>query len=367
MVSTPSAVRPKLFVGCSSQGGMDVAHRLQEELSSEVEVIIWNQGVFKPGESYLESLTKDCFDFDFAALVLSPDDLVLSGSAAGQLVPRDNVLFELGLFMGRLGRERTFIVMSRDAQQKLPSDLHGITAALFNGPYQGAKRQDVAVACGPIRDAIRQHRRAPQRLLDTHPLSTQLRELMTTTVEAAELGYQALTNEVKRRVEGWGRRAADLHSGTATVRTHYAEVLTDVYRHAEQNIFSTSIPDYLPVWKTALGSSLVHVQRENRQAKSTRVFIFKSRSDMTPELRQVLEFHTGNRIEVLLHFADEHPSPFPPDLGNDWTVVDDGLIVGVTHKLGQLYEATWHFGQEEERERFLGFREKLRAESELFE
>jgi hypothetical protein len=367
MPSTSSAVRPRLFIGCSSQGGLDVARRLQEELSSEVEVVIWNQGVFKPGESNLESLTRACCDFDFAALVLSPDDLVLSGNAAGQLVPRDNVLFELGLFMGRLGRERTFLVMSRDEKQKLPSDLSGITAALFNGPYHEAKRQDVAVACGPIRDAIKQHPRAPQRLLDTHPLSDRLLELITATSHALGLGYQALSHEVVRRVEGWSRKAAALHSGRATVRAHYAEVLTDVYRYATQNIFSTSIPDYLPVWKTPLGGSLVHVQRENREAKSTRVFIFKSRSVMTEEMRQVLEFHASNRIEVLLHFADEHKSTFPPELGNDWTVVDDGLIIGVTHKLGQIYEATWHFGQEEERERFLGFREQLRSQSERFE
>ena len=118
MVST---VRPKLFVGCLSQGGMDVARRLQEELSSEVEVIIWNQGVFKPVESYLESLTKACCAFDFAALVLSPDDTVLSGAAAGQFVHRHNVLFDLGLFMGRLG----CAVAARWARHLLGADFTG--------------------------------------------------------------------------------------------------------------------------------------------------------------------------------------------------------------------------------------------------
>jgi hypothetical protein len=366
MGSTSFAARPRLFVGCSTQGGLDVARRLQEELSADVEVVLWSQGVFKPGEGHLEALSKACSDFDFAALVLSPDDLVVGNGATGHLVPRDNVIFELGLFMGRLGRERTFLVMSQDAQQRLPSDLSGVTAAQFNGPYLGATRQDVAVACGPIRDAIKRHGRAAQRFIDTHPLAPRLLQFMRSTSEALGLGYRALTNEVERRVDGWSKKAAALQSGVATVQTNYTIVLTDVYRYAERNIFSTSIPDYLPAWETPWGRSLVHVQHDNREAKSTRVFIFRSRSALGPETRRLLEFHASNRIEVLLHFADEHASTFPPDLGNDWTVVDDGLIVGITHKLGDLYEATWYFGKTEEQQRFMGYCEKLRAASEPF-
>ena len=40
--------------------------------------------------------------FDFAILVLTADDLVASRDVLST-APRDNVLFELGLFMGGLG------------------------------------------------------------------------------------------------------------------------------------------------------------------------------------------------------------------------------------------------------------------------
>ncbi len=71
---------------------------------------------------------------DFAVLVLTPDD-VTESRGASQLSPRDNVLFECGLFMGRLGRERAFIVCDKSTKLKLPSDLAGVSLI----PYDGSR------------------------------------------------------------------------------------------------------------------------------------------------------------------------------------------------------------------------------------
>ena len=69
---------------------------------------------------------------------------------------RDNVLFELGLFMGRLGRSRTFVVRPRHGDVKLPSDLAGVTAALYDWPRSdNDKRAAVGPACDELRRAIR--------------------------------------------------------------------------------------------------------------------------------------------------------------------------------------------------------------------
>ena len=75
-------------------------------LTHDAEVTLWNEGFFGLGKTFIETLVNSLPRFDFAVLVLTPDDLVNSREVES-LGPRDNVLFELGLFMGRLGRSRT--------------------------------------------------------------------------------------------------------------------------------------------------------------------------------------------------------------------------------------------------------------------
>ncbi len=90
--------------------------------------------------------------FDFAVLVLTPDDTVVS-RASEHLAPRDNLLFELGLFMGRLGRSRTFVVCENSTRMKLPSDLAGVTVARFT---QERTDRNLIAAVGPACNQIRQ-------------------------------------------------------------------------------------------------------------------------------------------------------------------------------------------------------------------
>ena len=52
-----------------------------------------------------------------------------SGSS-GQASPRDNVVFEAGLFGGALGIRRTFIIHANGS--KLPTDLIGLTAVRYD-------------------------------------------------------------------------------------------------------------------------------------------------------------------------------------------------------------------------------------------
>jgi Predicted nucleotide-binding protein containing TIR-like domain len=131
-------IRPSVFIGSSAEG-LKIAKTLQILLDHACEVTIWSQGVFGLSEGTLESLVNALDEYDFAILVLTADDLVTSREAS-ITAPRDNVLFELGLFMGGLGRSRTFILYDRTSNLKLPSDLAGVSAATFE-PHSSGKLQ----------------------------------------------------------------------------------------------------------------------------------------------------------------------------------------------------------------------------------
>src|SRR4029077_7719851 len=99
----------------------------------------------------IETIVDAARDFDFAVLVLTPDDVT---EMRGQRLqtPRANLIFEIGLFTGLLGRARTFMVYPGDIPMNLPSDLSGVTGATY------AKRSDgnLEAALGPVCTRIRQ-------------------------------------------------------------------------------------------------------------------------------------------------------------------------------------------------------------------
>jgi hypothetical protein len=145
--------RPLLFVGSSAEG-LDFAKALQQNLDHALEVVLWSQGVFGLSGGTLETLVQKLETIDFAALVLTPDDLVESRGSESH-APRDNVLLELGMCIGALGRERTFIVHDRSKDLKLPSDLAGITAATFQPHSDGNLQASLGAACSQIEQSTR--------------------------------------------------------------------------------------------------------------------------------------------------------------------------------------------------------------------
>jgi hypothetical protein len=143
-----------VFVGSSSEG-LEVARAISDGIECCAEPVIWDEDVFEFGRSYLEELVTELEKHDFAILVLTPDD-VTESRGDSRRSPRDNVLFELGLFMGRLGRERTFIVCDRSTQMKLPSDLAGISLISYEGTRMAdAPASAVRGACMRINRVIK--------------------------------------------------------------------------------------------------------------------------------------------------------------------------------------------------------------------
>jgi predicted nucleotide-binding protein len=149
-IAPVSPPRPRVFIA-SSVEGLPIAEAIALDLQFVADVTIWDQGVFPLSEGTLPALDAAANQSDFAIVVLTADDLT---TKRGQTypVPRDNVLFELGFFMGRLGVERTYMVISRDTPPTLPSDLAGITPATFTERADG----NLAAAIGPASTQIRQ-------------------------------------------------------------------------------------------------------------------------------------------------------------------------------------------------------------------
>ena len=133
--------KPKVFIGCSVEG-LNIAKIIQMQLEYSIESTIWHQGVFGLSFGTLETLVAKTKEFDYAVLVLTPDDLLIKRGEQS-MAARDNVMFELGLFMGSLGRTKTFIVCNKNVS--LPTDLAGITPAIFE-----ENSDNLVSALGPI-------------------------------------------------------------------------------------------------------------------------------------------------------------------------------------------------------------------------
>jgi len=143
----------KIFIG-SSVEGLEVARAIQSELEHDSDVEIWNQSdVFVLGSATLEALELAVESYDFSIFVFTPDDQITMRNKT-QPVARDNVIFEAGLFIGKLGRRRSFIVRPRGILMQVPSDLDGITVADYDRSKANVTAA-VGAACTRIRAAIK--------------------------------------------------------------------------------------------------------------------------------------------------------------------------------------------------------------------
>lgn len=147
--------------------GLNVAYAVQQNLLHDAEVTVWDQGVFELSKTTIESLSKALQESDFAVFVFSPDDLIKIRNASSNTI-RDNVLFEFGLFIGKLGRERVYFLTPMAGDLHLPSDLLGITPGKYEGNRSdGSMQAATGAACNQIRTQMRALGYAPGRSVST--------------------------------------------------------------------------------------------------------------------------------------------------------------------------------------------------------
>ncbi len=149
----PANPRPVVFVGCSTEA-LPIGRAIQSALEHDpVLVRVWTDDTFKASQFPVESLERELAKVDFAALVLSPEDTVISRDSVVE-APRDNLVFELGLFMGALGHSRTFLLHPRGSNIKIPTDLSGFTPLTYQTGSDVPKYVALASACAEMRAAM---------------------------------------------------------------------------------------------------------------------------------------------------------------------------------------------------------------------
>ena len=150
---SPMNPRPVLFVGCSTES-LSVAQAIQSAFEHDPIVVkVWTDDIFEASRFPIESLERELQGVDLAVLVLSPDDKVISRDSTTD-APRDNIVFELGLFMGALGRFRTFLVCPYGIDIKIPTDLEGLTTIRYRLDLQSEVSSAMEPACTQLRDLI---------------------------------------------------------------------------------------------------------------------------------------------------------------------------------------------------------------------
>jgi hypothetical protein len=151
--------KPRIFLGSSGKQAK-LLQALTRGLEDVAHVEPWTAS-FNPGTTTLERLLELTREVDFAAFVFARDDWTTNSppasdpSGSGQASPRDNVVFEAGLFGAALGMRRTFILHASGA--KLPSDLLGLTCVRYS---EADHRAEMRVINQKLRKAIENEGRA---------------------------------------------------------------------------------------------------------------------------------------------------------------------------------------------------------------
>ena len=147
--------KPRLFIASSIES-LPIAEAVNVNLDRDFEVTIWTNGTFKLSSSTIEDLVEKSSTVDFALFIFAPDDIATIRNRNEHVI-RDNVIFEMGLFVGAIGKSRSFVLKPRNVDMHLPTDLLGVTPADFD-----ANRSDGDLvsatnrACSLIKSEVQQ-------------------------------------------------------------------------------------------------------------------------------------------------------------------------------------------------------------------
>jgi hypothetical protein len=151
-------MKPSIFIG-SSKEQETVSEAIEVNLAEAARVTSWKHA-FREGQPFFTELLRLKDRFDFAAIVLTPDD-ILKSRGKEYLVSRDNVIFELGMFLGSLGSDRVFAVADKSLIPNAMSDYHGVKFIEYDGE-RARNEPNEALSPGCIRIKQAMQREGPR-------------------------------------------------------------------------------------------------------------------------------------------------------------------------------------------------------------
>ncbi|OJW77876.1 TIR domain-containing protein [Spirosoma sp. 48-14] len=123
-------MKPKIFIGSSSEK-ISLLKKVKKQLKPIADIVAWtDENAFTLNRSALDSLVKQARVSDFAILIATKDDIIkIPSRSLTKQAPRDNIIFEFGLFLGAISLDRAYLLAEDGID--LPSDLNGITVLSF--------------------------------------------------------------------------------------------------------------------------------------------------------------------------------------------------------------------------------------------
>lgn len=155
-------MKRKLFIG-SSKEGLEFAKQLKEKLDNEfvdfLQCTVWTDGeIFSSNKGTLEALVKAARRFDYGVLIATKDDIREMRDNISN-IPRDNVMFEMGMFLGSLGLTRAFLLAEK--HNTLPTDYNGVTVPTFEREVDGSLEEAIEKIISAINNTKKSYNLKP--------------------------------------------------------------------------------------------------------------------------------------------------------------------------------------------------------------
>lgn len=218
----------KLFIGSSTEY-LDVANAVKSNLAAApgISPHLWTE-VFPPGTTVIEGLEDVLRDFRYAAFLIGDEDKALIRRKP-QAIARDNVWFEAGLFVGRHGRQNTFLFYPLDRKPKLPTDLEGLVLCPFQKGKGLRTDHNVEDACSEVINSITRKEENPHVALnEAVAMLEEARRLAAATTSDTTKKFGRLLTEALECIERHGQDCIDALDAHYDLMVNSALDLTEV-------------------------------------------------------------------------------------------------------------------------------------------